>query len=413
MYTTLAGWIKPISLRSLVSCAGPFLILLALCSSASAQQADTNSLLGTWRGSLTTTFQGKSISGEISLTFLQDGKVILQMPETERGTYRMDGDTLQILIGDKKTPDIVFKAIRFSPNSLLANLTFSSDLQGMTNKVRLLRQAPTPNIDGESTGISHPCKELDLPLKLEQLFAKYDLTCPIAIPKNASYYEKTLLTLFVEDVVRTLTTVKDVHAKYIEIAKIEVDVETNADDAQIEAKVENILKPLFQDPDSIGLAGPPCPFPPCALSLEDWTGLKNQYVKNSRIDFDRVWSTIIEITDSKDGVKLDRRSLIGNETDRRIEGQRDVYVPQDSGYMVVEKLVIEMKDAEKKRRPGEILEINIESHLWKRKARSYRADEIKDGTSISAGSATVVVSARDSQIMQRIKSAIFRFESIL
>lgn len=428
------GFVKdqPASLISTTQCRdllwkAAFLLLIPLLTpsyvNAVTQSGLRERIRGSWEGPMLTTFRDKTVSGVINMTFREKGDVTVSMPEPEEGTYQFVGAAVHINIKGEESAAIILDSLRVDGSSLTGEVKLASDLPGIVNKIHLSKRPPgAARLQSLITPQPAPCPELDLPENVKALFRKFELRCPLVIPKHASYYEYIYIKLFVEEVIKAVSGARKVGVTYLEEGELEVRVLSN-NEQDLEAQVcadhngqdiEDIVKPLFQDPDKVNLVVTGCPpGMACMTFITLWTDLQKEFVRNARVDFDRVWAAIINVTDKRDGVELHRNTLNDRGTDKSIEGQREVYVPPDSGYLAVERLTIEIRDANKSERPGQFMEINVESRLWKRKTRSRRADEIVSGTTLSGSSERVTISSSDSPIMKRIRKAILSRRSLL
>lgn len=380
-----------------------FTIIFVSASLTLGQQIQPTALAGEWQGVITSKVKGSSARGSISVYFRGGQEVSIGTPEQEEGTFVVEGDSIVITPKDTPKDLIRLNHVLIQGDTLHAELVVASDPPGISNTVELSKlTAQRRAMSAQSRAVS-VCADLDLPQGVKKLFEKYEIDCPIKVPGDAPYYELAFYRHLLSEVVRELS------GRTYEITYAGGKFQLLAPNAERAREAYDIIVPLLQDPGTLEVSiigAPRCP-PPfrCALEFLDVRELKPEYVSGDRIDFNRVWSKVVEVAESKNvrfvATNRDASGWSAQTGDPALVAQNQ------NGYFY-EKISVLMTDeyADDNSRRGTYLRLLVKSEIWQKKAASVkRALKIEDQCSVGTSS-ILDYTCSDKSIMDDIIKAI-------
>lgn len=367
------------------------------------QQIQPAALSGRWQGTVTSKVKEFRAQGTISIFFRDQQKVSISTPEQDEGTFAIEGDSIIITLQDTPSEPIKLKHVSIQGNTLRAELVLVSDAPGISNVVELSKLAAQSKTMLAPSGSPNICADLNLPESIQTLFEKYEIGCPINLPKNASYYELAFYRRLLSDVVRELI------GKTYDIAYTEGKLHVLVPNYERAMELRNIIAPLLQDANllAISIVGMPrCPPPfQCGLEFLGVRELKPEYRSNDRIDFNQVWSKVIQVAEAKN-VRFVGTSRDGNSWSAQTS--EPSLVAQNPNGFFYEKLSIQMTDeyANDSAQRGTYLRLFIKSEIWQKKAASVkRALKIEDQCSVGTSN-LLGFTCSDKSIMNDIIQSI-------
>lgn len=366
------------------------------------QQIQSDTLTGEWQGTVTSKLNQLSAQGPISLSFRSAQRVSITTPKQEEGTFTVEGESIIITLRDAPTEPIRLNHVRIRRDSMRAELIILSDPPGMSNIIELSRVTTQSQALAQAS-VQKVCNDLNLPEGVLKIFEKYEIDCPIKFPANGSYYELAFYRRLLSEVIRELI------GQSYDLTYAKQRLSIKVPNAARAVEVENVLIPLLQTPSILDIENtslPRCPLGmKCALEFLDVRSLKPEYVSNGKIDFNRVWSKIIQIAESHN-VRFVATGREGNSGSAQTGAPSPV--AQNQNGLFYEKISVQMTDeyASTSSLRGTYIRLLIKSEIWHKKAASVkRALRIEDQCSVGT-SGIFGFTCSDKPIMNDIIRAI-------
>lgn len=370
---------------------------------AQAQQISSETLIGEWQGFVTTKFKDFRTQGNISLKFHTGEKISIVTSKQEEGNFAILGDSIIITLTNEQDEPIKLNKVQIKDGKLNANLVISSDPPGLSNWIELSKITTQISKSLAPAGNAAVCSDLDLPNGVIKLFEKYEIDCPITFPQKASYHELAFYRGFLSEII------KEVIGQRYETAYIDGKLVINVTNGARIEEVKSIVRPLLKDPNVLVIPdkdSPPCPpGEKCALGFVEVTDLKSAYISNGKIDFNRVWSKVIEIAESKNV-----RFLSSNRENNTWNAQTGNPSPvaQNQHGIFYEKISVQMADESN---DGKVIRLHIKSEIWRKAAVGVKKPiKIEDQCSVGTATSFDVVCS-DMPIMKAIINAITKTET--
>jgi hypothetical protein len=350
------------------------LVFFSILEEANAHGDTAKNLAGTWEGQMVADFQGKVYESPVSIQFDLNHKAMFRMSESEEGSYKTDGDSISIFLEKGSKEHILLYNVYLNQNSLTSNIRLPLDPPGLSSSIHLVKVKGITNL--KFTSQDNTCSSLVLPEKVRMILKKYGLRCPISVPHEPTWYEQTIIRIALWRILIASLGDGDLRVGYKDGNFICVSYSYS------EEEVKKIIKPLLQEPDRFHFIIPKevdiCDN--CAVEIAPIGDLKSEFIIDSKINFSRLWSTILSSAEKVEGIKIDLNSQKQNDNGGVVRTKFRRLPMSDPGYIIAEQITIRMEDDSRRwGKIGEAVGISVVSKILKRGISERRWVEINLG----------------------------------
>jgi len=325
---------------------------------------------GRWNGEV----QISSQKFPIQFEFDSLGNVTVNDGEPKRGTYTMTAHRIDLLLetdGQKYAARIDIEHL--DGPRLSGRFSVSGDPSELAGALELRRSDSAPsNIVGQSSLDS--CSVPDLPQKLLAVLAQYGVSCPIHIEPPITPEGGVFLSQLFRAILNEVLA-PDFSVSYAGDGRFIVRANHSS-----MSEVEQTLKPMLANPDSVTLEAFKAPCPPgikCALTIEAVGDLKPYFRNGERVDLFKVWSTAVQVAQQ---FKLD---LIPPNKLPPFSASTNLVPkpPVGPNGIIFERVTLSVEDpyASDKQQSGRYLQIHVKSEIWRKPSfASAKAFKVED-----------------------------------
>lgn len=383
--------------RTLVSA----IILLSLTSlsetlCAQSSPKDKRELIGTWAGSMTTSYGQDPVVTRVAITFDDGSKVLVTEPVLPEGIYKLNGNEIVLDFQFKTIEPITLTNVRLSASSLEADAKFASDSGQVRNHLVLARQKPEPVVPAPpgpvgkmpwktvpSSGVATApsvCGGIPIAPFVKEWLNIYQMKCPINIVEHLSWYKFNFFT----ELLSTLTNNLTYDPWKPDVGVINTTPHPLRDPARIKGgrggililvrtverrdQIRALLTPLVEDKEHLAIE-----------AFEDYSlmqagthsfpasALKPSLRVNDSIEVEKVWAAIVNAALPL-GINLDGKSETKKPGELTIKQTTPRRIPDPGGYIYFEYVSVTMRiDG---RGTPDRLSVDVTSRIVKRKGFS-------------------------------------------
>jgi hypothetical protein len=379
-------------------------IVFLLSLSTHAQDILTDQLFGTWDGTMITEFQGHSSEVHVQMMFQRNQKAILTMTESENATYKISGNSIEIIFDNGQNGPLSLKNVLINKEIMNATAQFSVEPVGISTTIKLSKL----NKEIKGTAIVKHCANTNVPERIQILLQKYQLECPLTIRKHETYKAEVIRSFLYELLEDEVTNFGFNVTYHDGVFYIPADKEHRK-------KFASMVKLVFKDPNIIKFKRDPhipiviggCST--CATYILPNGQLNPKLLKDSKPDFIAIWGEVIRAAESVPGIRLDPQTLTAKGFEKKIKSFWRK-AGQYEGYDYFEKINIEMTDPYKNtgaEGSGDAVGINVIATIIRRKGFS---SDMQSMECLITGNidGTVVYTCSENPCMNAILNAIKR-----
>ncbi len=378
-----------------------FLPLLLVLSSAvkngNAQTVSGQTLRGAWQGQMVTNFEGQVYRSPLFIQFGSNHEAVFRMAENENGRYQADRNSIRIFLdGKSKEPILLYNIHIYQKGNIRSDIRLPLDPPGLTSTIHLVKIKGKFNLRVPSRVT---CSPLETSEKVRMVLNKYGLPCPISVSREPNWYEYTTIK-------RALREAIEVSLNFI---GQEVDYKKGRFVVVIygpeSEEIKKIAKTLVQDPERLFFLEE-CRGCGASTGTAPIGDLKADFVSGNKINFGRIWSTILSSAETVEGVKIDLKSQ-KQDTNKSIVRTKVRRLPtNDSGFIIAEQIIISMEDISNRWRGESAVGISVISNILRRGVSERQWVEINLGAHALASRQALFASELEHPCMHAILKSI-------
>jgi len=328
-----------------------------LPTQSAAQTLVNETLVGVWRGSMTTTFQGQTYKPTlISIEFGNAGNAKFGMSKIEEGTYVIDNNDIRLVLKGETAGPILLTDVQLNQKTLTAKITLPSDPSDLTATINLKQQDKNARLDVAPR--TNRCAAFGVPDDVKAVLQKYELECPIDVHKEATWYEHNIVAkAFTEILSNNRLLSNDADFTRLEVF-YNSGFFTFVFGEEEKAAAERLIKPLLKDPTQFSVRD--CSN--CLLKTPRVGELKPEFVTNDTINYELLWQKILSTAETIGDARVDLTTLKQQGDLKSVETKFRRLALQD-GFIVGEKTKLQIDPLASS---GALVQIVVESQLLMR-----------------------------------------------